>query len=91
MRGRVGDDDDLYEDLVEVEALAITADECVTMLPPVPSGRYRRTLARLYTLVGKTAGRANVALERDEELVVLHEALMFQASKLSSARRRPAH
>ena len=35
----------LYEDLVEVEALAITADEAVTMLPPRPSGKYGRTMA----------------------------------------------
>ena len=65
----------LYEDLVEVEALAlaITADEAVTALPS-PSGKYRRTLARLYTLVGKTSGRAQVALERGEELVALRTA-----------------
>jgi hypothetical protein len=64
----------LYEDLVEVEALAVTADEAVTNLPPRPRGRYRRTLARLYTLVGKTSERAQGALERGEELVALHEA-----------------
>lgn len=50
--------------MVEVEALSITADECVTALPRSPSGRYRRTLARPYALVGKTAGRASAALER---------------------------
>ena len=61
----------LYEDLVEVEALAVTADEAVTNLPPRPRGKYGRTLARLYTLVGKTSGRAQVALERGEELVAL--------------------
>jgi hypothetical protein len=60
----------LYEDLVEVEALAITADECVTSLPPRPQGKYGRTLARLYTLVGKTAGQASIALERSEELLI---------------------
>jgi len=54
----------LYDDLVEVEALAITADEAVAMLPPRPSGKYGRTMARLYTLVGKTAGRASAALAR---------------------------
>jgi hypothetical protein len=52
----------LYDDLVEVESLAITADEAVTMLPSSPSGKYKRTQARLYTLVGKTAGRASAAL-----------------------------
>jgi hypothetical protein len=64
----------LYDDLVEVEALAITADECVTALPPFPTGKYGRTTARLYTLVGKTAERATLALERGEELVARHEA-----------------
>jgi len=64
----------LYDDLVEVEALAITADEAVTQLPVRPRGRYGRVLARLYTLVGKTSGRAQGALERGEELVALHEA-----------------
>jgi len=39
----------VYEDLVEVEALAVTADEAVTNLPPKPRGKYGRTLARLYT------------------------------------------
>jgi hypothetical protein len=77
----------LYDDLVEVEALAITADEAVTMLPPSPSGKYKRTLARLYTLVGKTAGRASAALERGEELVALHAAhLVARVPKRSSAR-----
>ena len=78
----------LYDDLVEVEALAVTADEAVTNLPPRPRGKYRRTLARLYTLVGKTSGRAQGALERGEELVALHAAhLAAQAPKRSSARR----
>jgi len=78
----------LYEDLVEVKALAITADECVTSLPPRPSGKYGRTMARLYTLVGKTAGRASAALERGEELVALRAAyLAAQVAKRSPARR----
>jgi hypothetical protein len=64
----------LYEDLVEVEALAVTADEAVTNLPPRPRGKYGKTLARLYTLVGKTSGRAQGALERGEELVALRAA-----------------
>ncbi|HEX8115040.1 MAG TPA: hypothetical protein VF516_45240 [Kofleriaceae bacterium] len=59
----------VYEDLVEVEALAVTADEAVTNLPPKPLGKYSRTMARLYTLVSKTSGRAQDALERGEELV----------------------
>ena len=64
----------VYDDLVEVEALAVTADEAVTNLPPRPRGKYGQTLARLYTLVGKTSGRAQGALERAEALVALREA-----------------
>ena len=75
----------LYEDLVEVEALAVTADEAVMNLPPKPRGKYGRTLARLYTLVGKTSGRAQGALERGEELVTLHTAHL--ATKRSPMRR----
>lgn len=37
----------LYRALVVVEALAVMADEAATMLPLVPSGKHRRTLARL--------------------------------------------
>jgi hypothetical protein len=59
---------------VEVEARAVTADEAVTNLPPRPRGRYGWTLARLYTLVGKTSGRAQGALKRGEELVALRAA-----------------
>src|SRR3954467_4484040 len=78
----------LYEDLVEVEALAVTADEAVTELPPRPRGKYGRTLARLYTLVGKTSGRAQGALERGEELVAMRAAqLTAQVPKRSAARR----
>lgn len=50
----------LYEDLVEVEALTVTDDEAVTNLPVRPRGRHG------YTLVNKTAGRAQAALERGE-------------------------
>lgn len=64
----------VYDDLVEVEALAVTADEAVTQLPVRPRGRYGRILARLYTLVGKTSGRAQGVLERMEELVALRVA-----------------
>lgn len=45
-------------------------------------------MARLYTLVGKTAGRASAALERGEELVALRAAqLAAQNGKRASARR----
>lgn len=64
----------LYDALVELEALAITADEAVTMLPAGPTGRHKRTLTRLYTLVGRTASQASAVLELGEELVDLHEA-----------------
>jgi hypothetical protein len=78
----------LYEDLVEVEALAVTADEAVTQLPSKPRGKYGRTLSRLYTLVGKTSGRAQGALERGEELVAMRAAqLTAQVAKRSPARR----
>jgi hypothetical protein len=78
----------LYDDLVEVEALAVTADEAVTNLPPRPRGKHGRTLARLYTLVGKTSGRAQGALERGEELVALHAAhLTARVPKRVTARR----
>lgn len=53
----------LYDALVELEALAVTADEAVTMLPAGPTGKHKRTLAWLYSLVGKTAGQASTALE----------------------------
>ena len=65
----------VYDDLVEVEALAVTADEAVTNLPTRPRGKYGKTLARLYTLVGKTSGRAQGVLERVEELLALRAAL----------------
>jgi hypothetical protein len=78
----------LYDDLVEVEALAVTADEAATNLPPRPRGKHGRTLARLYTLVGKTSGRAQGALERGEELVALHAAhLEARVPKRAPARR----
>jgi hypothetical protein len=64
----------LYDDLVEIEGLAVTADEACTPRPPRPPGKYGRILARLYALVGKTSGRAQGALERGEELVALHAA-----------------
>jgi hypothetical protein len=76
----------LYSDLVELEGLAVTADECVTALPVLPTGRYKRTLRRLYVLVGATAGRANTVLERSEELVALRE-LPDQARQHESRRR----
>jgi hypothetical protein len=59
----------LYGDLVELEGLAVTADECVTALPVLPTGKYRRTLRRLYVLVGATAGRASAVLERSEDML----------------------
>lgn len=65
----------IYDALVELEALAITADEAVTQLPAGPTGRYKRTLTRLYSLVGRTAGQATAVLELGEELVDLHEAI----------------
>jgi hypothetical protein len=78
----------LYSDLVEVEALAVTADEAATMLPPTPSAKHNRILARLSTLVSKTASQACAALERSEELVSLHAIhLAARAAKRSPERR----
>jgi hypothetical protein len=61
----------VYDGLVEIEALAVTADEAVTNLPVIPTGKYKRTLKRLYTLVSKTSERAQGVLERGEELTAL--------------------
>lgn len=72
----------LYADLVELEGIAITADECVTALPVIPSGKYKRTLKRLYTLVGKTAGRASEVLERSEDM--LAQLAVSRAGKRSA-------
>jgi hypothetical protein len=52
--------------MVELEAFAITADDAVTMLPAGPTGRHKRTLTRLYTLVGWTASQASATLELGE-------------------------
>jgi hypothetical protein len=46
----------------------------MTNLPARPHGKYGKTLARLYTLVGKASGRAQGVLERAEELVAPREA-----------------
>ena len=59
----------LYRELVEVEALAIAADEAVTMLPPNPSAKHKRILARLFTLVSKTAAQASQVLEESEDML----------------------
>jgi hypothetical protein len=72
----------LYGDLVELEGLAVTADECVTALPVLPTGKYRRTLRRLYVLVSATAGRAGAVLERSEDMLA-------QLSAASDAKRQP--
>ena len=52
----------IAHELVEVESLAIADDEAATMLPPNPSARHKRILARLYTLISKTANQAGGAL-----------------------------
>jgi hypothetical protein len=59
----------LYGDPVELEGIAVTADECVTSLPVFPTGKYKRTPRRLYVLVGATAGRASEVLERSEDML----------------------
>ena len=54
---------------MDVEALAHAAGEAVTLLPSTSSGKQRRTFARLYALVTKTASEAIAALTLSEELV----------------------
>jgi hypothetical protein len=75
----------IYEALVELEALAITADEAVNNLPAGPTGRHKRTLARLYLLVGQTAGRATATLELGEELRHLAEDLGLDQARTGSS------
>jgi len=55
----------------------VTAAEAVTQLLS-PRGKYGKILARLYTLVGKTSGRAQGALERGEELIALHAGTLLE-------------
>ncbi len=59
----------LYTELVDVEALAHAAGEAVTLLPSATSPEQRRHLARIYTLVTRTASEASAALALGESLV----------------------
>ena len=59
----------LYTELVEVEALAQAAGEAVTQLPSTSSRATRRSFARLYALVTRTANEASAALTLGENLV----------------------
>ena len=59
----------LYTELVEVEALAQAAGEAVTQLPSTSSRATRRSFARLYALVTRTANEATTALALGENLV----------------------
>ena len=77
----------LYRELVEVEALAIAADEAVTMLPPNPSAKRKRILARLCTLVTKTASQASEALEKSEDMMARLSAHM--AARAAKRPRQP--
>jgi|KBSSwiStaDraftv2_1062776.scaffolds.fasta_scaffold2317260_1 hypothetical protein len=80
----------LYRELVEVEALAIAADEAVTMLPPTPRGKDKRTLARLYTLVTKTADQASQALEKSEDMLAQLAAHAAARAAKQPRKRRAA-
>lgn len=68
-------------------------DSDLTICVPFGTGSttsWRRTMARLYALVGKTPGRASAALERGEELVAMRTAqLTAQVPKHAPARRAP--
>ncbi len=59
----------LYNELVDVEALAHAAGEAVTELSANSSPRKRRSFARLYALVTRTASEASAALTLGENLV----------------------
>ena len=78
----------LYRELVEVEALAIAADEAATMLPPTPSVKHKRTLDRLITLVSKTAHQASEALEESEDMIARHAAHVAARAAKHSRKRR---
>jgi hypothetical protein len=78
----------LYRHLVEVEALAIAADEAATMLPPKPSVKHKRILDRLITLVGTTADQAGEALEKSEDMIAQHAAHMAARAAKHSRKRR---
>jgi len=78
----------LYRELVEVEALAIAADEAATMLPPNPSVKHKRILDRLITLVSKTAGQASAALEESEDMIAQHAAHMAARAAKRPRKRR---
>jgi hypothetical protein len=80
----------LYSELIEVEALAIAADEAATMLPPNPSAKHKRILARLYRLVNKTAGQAGEALERSEDMLDQFMAHMAARAAKQPRKRRAA-
>lgn len=59
----------LYGGLFELEGLAVTADECVTALPVLPTDKYKRTMSRLYVPVGATACHASKVMERSEDIL----------------------
>ena len=65
----------LYLELVDVEALAHAAGEAVTELSS-SSPRPRRSVARLYALVTRTADEASAALTLGEGLVAALSAYM---------------
>jgi hypothetical protein len=78
----------LYTELIEVEALAIAADEAATMLPPNPSAKHKQILARLYTLVAKTASQASEALEKSEDMLAKLAAHMAARAAKRPRQRR---
>jgi hypothetical protein len=84
-RPRRPDPQRLCGDLVELEGIAVTADQCVTALPVFPVGAYQRTMRRLYVLVGATAGRASEVPERTEDM--LAQIAAVHGGKRSPVRR----
>jgi hypothetical protein len=65
----------------------IAADEAVTMLPPNPTAKHKRILARLCTLVSKTADQASEALEKSEDMLAQRSAHM--AARAAKRPRQP--
>lgn len=54
------------------------------MLPPTPSAKHKRTLARLYTLVSQTANQAGWVLEKSEDMLA-----QLSAHEAARAAKRP--
>jgi hypothetical protein len=79
----------LHSELVDVEALAHAAGEVVTLLPSSASPETRRTFARLYALVTRTADEASSVLTLSEQLVSALSSHMAARRATHELERRP--